>query len=259
MIVTIVMLFPLIWMFILALKDFPERYSDLWDLLSSKYTFKNYIDTFSSDSFFLYFLNSLIVAFFVTLGNLIFCYLIAYALSRKKLPINTFVFYTVLGVMIIPQHIIMIPLFRLIVSLDWINTYYALIVPWIVTPFGIFMVKQYIQQIPIEIEEAARIDGCSEFKIIFKIMVPLSRPIFTVLGIYIFLYNWNSFLFPFILTNEETIRTLPVGLAFYLGKQSIDWGHLMAGASFSALPVILLFLLFQKQIVNALVQGALKE
>ncbi|MGB9770677.1 MAG: carbohydrate ABC transporter permease [Candidatus Kapaibacteriota bacterium] len=258
-IVTIVMLFPLIWMFILALKDFPERYSDLWDLLSSKYTFKNYIDTFSSDSFFLYFLNSLIVAFFVTLGNLIFCYLIAYALSRKKLPINTFVFYTVLGVMIIPQHIIMIPLFRLIVSLDWINTYYALIVPWIVTPFGIFMVKQYIQQIPIEIEEAARIDGCSEFKIIFKIMVPLSRPIFTVLGIYIFLYNWNSFLFPFILTNEETIRTLPVGLAFYLGKQSIDWGHLMAGASFSALPVILLFLLFQKQIVNALVQGALKE
>lgn len=257
--VAIIMLFPLFWMFLLALKEFPERFSNFWDLLSAKFTLKNYYEAFSSDSFLVYFVNSLIVAFFVTFGNLVFCFLVAYALERKKFLLNKLVFLSILGVMIIPQHIIMIPLFRLIVNLEWINTYYALIVPWIVTPFGIFMVKQYIQQIPVEIEEAARIDGCSEWKVIFKVVIPLSKPIFTVLGIYVFLTNWNSFLFPFIFTNEETMRTLPVGLVFYLGKQSIDWGHLMAGASFTALPIILLFLLFQKQIVKGLIQGALKE
>jgi multiple sugar transport system permease protein len=255
----IVMLFPLFWMFLLALKEFPEKYGNFFNLLFAPFTTKNFVDALKTDSFLLYFLNSLFVAGMVTICNLFFCFLVAYALERKKYFFNKFLFYTILGVMIIPQHIIMIPLYRLIVNLEWMNTYYALIVPWIVTPFGIFMVKQYIQQIPIEMEEAAKVDGCSDFKIILRIVMPLCKPIFTVLGIYIFLTNWNSFLFPFIFTNEDTMRTLPVGLAFYLGKQSIDWGHLMAGASFSALPVIILFLVFQKHIIKGLLQGALKE
>lgn len=144
------------------------------------------------------------------------------------------------------------------VSFDWINTYFALTVPWLVTPFGIFLVKQYIQQLPVEIEEAAKLDGCGDWKLIFKIVMPLSLPILTVLAIYTFLSNWNAFLFPFLFTNEESMRTLPVGLAFYLGKQSIDWGHLMAGASISSLPIIIIFLIFQRHIIKGLVAGALK-
>lgn len=255
----VIMIFPLFWMFLLSVKEFPEQYSNFFDLLFAKITFKNYYESFLSDSFLTYFVNSLIVAITVTIGNLFFCFLVAYAIERKKFVLNKYIFLSVIGIMIIPQHIIMIPLYRLIVSLEWVNTYYALIVPWLVTPFGIFMVKQYIQQIPLEIEESARVDGCSDWKILFKIVIPLSKPIFTVLGIYIFLSNWNSFLFPFIFTNDDGMRTLPVGLAFYMGKQSIDWGHLMAGASFSALPVILLFLIFQKKIIEGLIQGALKE
>ncbi len=257
--VSVVMLFPLFWMFLLSLKEFPEQYSNFFSLLFSPFTFKNYIEAFQSDNFYVYIFNSFIVAFFVTLGNVIFCFLVAYSLARKKYVINKFIFITVLAVMIIPQHVIMIPLYRLIVNFHWINTYYALVLPWVVTPFGIFMVRQYIQQIPKEIEESAKVDGCSDWKIIIKIVIPLSKPVFIVLGIYVFLSNWNSFLFPFIFTNEDTMRTLPVALAFYLGKQSIDWGHLMAGASFSALPVLLLFLLFQKYIIKGLVSGALKE
>lgn len=256
---SIAMLFPLFWMILLSLKDFPEQYSGFLQLLLAPFTFKNYIEALSSDSFLTYFFNSLIVAFFVTAGNIIFCFLTAYALERKKFKINKILFATILGVLIIPQHIVMIPLYRLIVSFGWINTYFALIVPWVVTPFGIFMVKQFIQQLPLEIEEAARIDGCSDLKIVFKIVMPLCKPILVVLAVYTFLTNWNSFLFPFILTNEDQMRTLPVGLAFYLGKQSIDWGHLMAGASFSAIPVILLFLFFQKYVIKGMVQGALKE
>lgn len=259
LLVAFIMIFPLFWMFLLSLREFPEQYSNIFDLILAPTTFKNYQEAFSSDSFFIYFINSLLVAFFVTLGNLILCFFVAYALERKKYVLNKYIFYSIIGILIIPQHIIMIPLYRLIVNFGWINTYYALIIPWIVTPFGIFMVKQYIQHIPIEIEESAKVDGCSDFKIIFKILIPLSKPIFTVLGIYIFLTNWNSFLFPFILTNEDKMRTLPVGLAFYLGKQSIDWGHLMAGSSFSALPVMLLFLLFRKKIIKGMIQGALKE
>lgn len=259
LLVTLVMIFPLFWMFLLSFREFPEQYSNLIDLLLAPFTLKNYQEAFNSDSFLVYFVNSLIVAFFVTLGNLFFCFFVAYALSRKKYILNRYIFYSILGILIIPQHIIMIPLYRLIVNLGWINSYYALIVPWVVTPFGIFMIKQYLEQIPLEIEESAKVDGCSDFKIVFKILIPLSKPIFTVLGIYIFLTNWNSFLFPFIFTNEDKMRTLPVGLAFYLGKQSIDWGHLMAGSSFSALPVIILFIFFRKKIIKSLIQGALKE
>ena len=153
----------------------------------------------------------------------------------------------------------MIPLYRLMVQFGWINTYWALIVPWMVTPFGIFLLRQYIQGLPTDIADAARIDGAGEWYILFRIVMPLCKPVLTVLGIYIFLGNWNSFLFPFLFTNEESMRTLPVGLAFYIGKQSIDWGHLMAGAGISAIPVLVLFIVFHKQIIQGLTAGALKE
>lgn len=113
--------------------------------------------------------------------------------------------------------------------------------------------------IPFEIEDAAKIDGASDFKIVFQIIMPLCKPILTVLAIYTFLSNWNSFLYPYLLTNSENLRTLPVGLAFYFGKQSIDWGNLMAGATISALPIIIMFIFFQNSIIKGLTAGALKE
>ena len=161
--------------------------------------------------------------------------------------------------MIIPPHVIMIPLYRLMVNFNCINSYYALIFPWLVTPFGIYLIRQYLLSLPPDIEDAARIDGASNWYILFRIVMPLCKPILTVLAIYTFLGNWNSFLFPFLFSNTEAMRTLPVGLTFYLGKQSIDWGHLMAGAGISALPIIAVFLLFQKQIIKGLTAGALKE
>jgi multiple sugar transport system permease protein len=166
---------------------------------------------------------------------------------------------TILGVLVVPQQVIMIPLYRLIAEFGWINSYWSLIVPWLVTPFGVFLVKQYIEAMPSEIEDAARIDGAGDWHILFKVVLPLARPVLTVLAIYVFLSQWNSFLFPFLFTNDEAHRTLPVGLAFYLGKQSIDWGHLMAGASIAALPVLGLFVLFQRRIIEGLTAGALKE
>jgi multiple sugar transport system permease protein len=258
-IVAIGMLFPLLWMVLLSLKEFPERYRTFIDILFSAYTFKNFADTLGSDIFGRYFLNSLFVASVVTFGNLILCLMVAYIFARKEFKGKNILFTTVLAVLIIPPHIVMIPLYRMMVEFGWINSYFSLIIPWIVTPFGIFLLRQFISTIPKDIEEAARIDGAGSWYILFRVVMPICKPILTVLAIYTFLGNWNSFLFPYLFTNEDVYRTLPVGLTFYLGKQSIDWGHLMAGAGISALPILIIFIFFQRQIIQGLTAGALKE
>jgi multiple sugar transport system permease protein len=253
------MIFPMFWMVLVSLRTNPEQFSGLWEILQAPFTISNYIDAWSSDNFLRYFINSAFVALLVTAANVLFCLWVGYALARRNSPMNSVLFATVLGVLLIPQQVIMIPLYRLVAELGWINTYWALIVPWMVSPFGIFLVRQYVLSLPRDMEDAARMDGAGEWYVLFRIVMPLSRPVLTVLAIYIFLGNWNSFLFPFLFTNDVAHRTLPVGLAFYLGKQSIDWGHLMAGASISALPILVLFLLFQRRIIEGLTAGALKE
>ncbi len=257
--VAVIMIFPMFWMVLLSLKENPEQFNNIFDILTSEYTFINYFEALNSDTFSVYFFNSIFVATIVTIANIVFCLLTAYVLERKEFIGKKTIIISVLGLLIIPSHVVMIPLYRLMVNFGWINSYLSLIMPWIITPFGIFLVKQYIAALPHQIEDAARIDGASEWYIIFRIVAPLCKPILVVLAIYTFLNNWNSFLFPFLFTNEAAYRTLPVGLTFYLGKQSIDWGHLMSGASISALPILTLFMIFQKKIISGLTAGAIKE
>lgn len=254
----VVMIFPMLWMIMLSLHKNPERYRSLVELTVHPWTLSNYADALATDNFGRYFLNSLGIAIVVTLSNVIFCFVAAYGLARKRIWMKRLVWASVIGMLAVPPHILMIPLYQMMSAIGWINTYAALIVPWVITPFGIFFVHQYLQVLPIDVEDAARLDGAREGTIMVKIVAPLARPALVVLGLYTFLANWNSFLFPFLLTNDEMHRTLPVALAFYMGKQSIDWGHLMAGASIAALPVIALFLLMQRTIIVALTAGALK-
>ncbi len=257
-ILSLIMIFPMIWMITLSFKS-TSVFDSMYNLFFSSYTINNYSEIFLSDSFILYIFNSFLVATFVTLLNVIFCLLVAYSLARYNNIFNQIIFISTLSILIIPPHVIMIPLYRLMVNFNWIDTYFALILPWAITPFGIFLLKQFIEKIPLELEDSARIDGASELQIITKIIFPVSKPVIMVLVVYTFLANWNSFLFPFLFTNSESMRTLPVGLTFFLGKQSIDWGQLMAGASIAAFPMIILFLLFKKQILNAMLFGGLKE
>jgi len=253
------MIAPMAWMILVSLRSSPEQYTSLGQMIAAPTVAVNYADAWTSDNFLGYFINSLLVASVVTAGNVVFCLWAGYAFARRRFAGKGLLFASILGVLAVPQQVIMIPLYRLVASFDWINTYAALIVPWLVTPFGIFLVRQYIESMPAELEDAARIDGAGEWYILTKIVAPLCRPVLTVLAIYTFLSNWNSFLFPFLFTNDEAHRTLPVGLAFYLGKQSIDWGHLMAGASIAAAPIIVLFVMFQRRIIEGLTAGALKE
>jgi multiple sugar transport system permease protein len=254
----ITMFFPLVWMIVLSLSDNPPGDAKLGELFRGKLTLSNYTDALGSDSFGTYFLNSIVVSAIVAVGSAIFSTTVAYAFARREFRMKSLLFASVLGVLMVPPHVVMIPLYREIVTFGWINTYFALTLPFIVTPFGIFLMRQYIEGLPKELEEAARIDGAKTFAILRGIVFPLATPMLVVLFIYQFLTTWNSFLFPFLFVNKASMRTLPVGLAFYQGKQSIDWGHLMAGAGMSAIPVLILFAVFQRKIIAGFTAGALK-
>ncbi len=252
-------LFPLVWMFYSSL--FPKTVSlaGLSDFLNQKLTLNNYAEVFSQAPFGRFFFNSIFVAVCVTLGNLLFCSMAGYAFARKFFPFKRSLFLSVILVLMIPAHILIIPWFILINKIGWYDTYFALIIPWLVNPLGIFLMRQYIQNLPPDLEDAARIDGAGEFKILFKIVMPLCKPALAVVAIQVFLQNWNLFLFPYILTSSESMRTIPVALALYQGYQSIDWPHLFAASSLSTLPILALFLFFQRQIVDGLTAGALKQ
>jgi multiple sugar transport system permease protein len=160
----------------------------------------------------------------------------------------------------VPRQVTMIPVYILMSRLHLLNTYAALVLPFLVDGFNVFLMSQYILALPEELEDAARVDGASDLRVFFRVVMPLAKPALAVVAINTFLVSWNSFLYPLILTNSETMRTLPVGLALYSqGEHSVDWGHLMAGASLAALPVIAAFVLFQRQIIEGLTAGAGRE
>jgi multiple sugar transport system permease protein len=253
------MLFPMYWMIASSLSSKASSILKISDLLPKEFTLKNYIDVWSYGPFPRFFFNSLFVAVIVTLGNMIFCLMVGYVFARRTFRFKNVLFLSVIMVLMIPVHILIVPLFLVIKNLGWYDTYFALIVPWLVNPLGIFLMRQYIQALPKDLENQARIDGAGEFRILFQIVAPLCKPALAVLAIQVFLVNWNSFLFPFILTSGEKMRTLPVALALFQGYQTIDWPHLLAASSLSTLPVIMVFLFFQRQIISGLTAGAIKR
>jgi len=161
--------------------------------------------------------------------------------------------------LMIPAHILIVPLYVFMLKAKLYDTYWALILPWLVNPIGIFLLKQYIESLPSTMEDAARVDGAGEFRIIMTIVMPLCKPALAVVAIQIFFTNWNLFLFPYILTSSESLRTLPVALAHFQGQQAIDWQHLMAGSAIAVIPVLVIFIILQKKIVSGITAGAVKQ
>lgn len=222
------------------------------------FTLDNYADVLISGPFGRYFFNSIFITFCIVVGNLLFSSMVGYAFARKEFPFKKALFMLVLGSIMIPPQVMMVPVFILIKNLGWLNTYWALTLPALLCPFNIFLMRQYISKLPPSLEDAARIDGASDLGIFFKVVMPLARPALAVIGINAFMGSWNTFLYPFLLTNTPQMRTLPVGLALYKSLQGVDWVHLMAGSSVTALPVIIVFLIFQKHIIAGLTAGSTK-
>ena len=231
-------------------------YIDNVRLLFKKWTINNYWDVLISGPFGLYFWNSAWIAVVITLANLLFSAMVGYVFARKDFPYKKLLFFTIIGSIAIPPQVLMVPTFILMKHLGWLNTYWALVIPNLVLPFNVFLMRQYISKLPLAVEEAARIDGASEFQIFWRVIMPLSQPALAVVGINTFMGSWNTFLYPFLLTNTVEMRTLPVGLALYKSLHGVDWVHLMAGSAITALPVIVVFLCFQRYIIEGLTRGS---
>lgn len=240
----LLMAYPLGWMIAVSLRT-PDG-------LNLRY----YLEVWNSGPFDRYFINSLVVAVVVVVGNIIFCTMAGYAFARYRIRGGKLLFFLVLSTIMLPKQVILVPLYIQMQRLGLIDSYWALTLPFLVDPFNIFLIRQYLLGIPTDCEEAARIDGAGEMFILFRVVFPMLTPVLAVVAIHTTLTNWNSFLFPFILTNSTSMRTLPVGLALLSqGAYSIDWGHLMAGAVLSALPVVIAFLIFQRRIIGGLTTG----
>jgi len=210
--------------------------------------------------FFRYALNSLFVLVLVVVGNVVFSLTVGYAFARYRFPFKNLLFTGILITLMAPKQTLMVPMLDLMVRLGLNDSLWALILPFCVDSFNVFLMRQFIAGVPRELEEAARADGATEFQILMKVVFPICRPAIAVAVINTAIVNWNSFLFPLILTDSASNRTLPVGLAMFTqGPYSTDWGALMAGSTVSSIPIIILFWIFQREIIEGITSGALRE
>jgi multiple sugar transport system permease protein len=252
---------PFLWAFTSSFKDLTEIFRYPPRFLPSSFDLTNYVNLFTKQFFPRWFLNSVVLASASTLLVVFFCSLAAFAFAKYQFRFKNLLFTIVIGSLMIPFQLIMTPLYVEMNAVKWLNTYWALLVPWVAPAFGIFLLRQYIITIPSELMDAARMDGCSEFRIYWQIIVPLAKPALATLAIYQFMSSWNSFLWPLIVLREQRLYTLPLGLATLLGNvvaESIDYGMVMAGAFLTALPIIIVFMFMQRQFISGLTLGSVK-
>jgi multiple sugar transport system permease protein len=255
----VIMLFPFLWGISTSLKDMREVLSSPFSLIPKDITLVNYANVVKSIPIVRFFINSVIVSAAITISQLFTCSLSAYAFARLRFPFRDGLFYILLGTMMIPQHVIMIPVYIILNFFRLIDTYAAMIVPFISGAFGTFLLRQFFLTIPKELEEAALLDGCGHLRFLFKIMLPLSRPILATLAIFTFMWSWNNYLWPLIVTNRIEIRTLQYGLAMFKEEGGLNWGQLMAGTTIATVPILAMFLIMQRQFIQGITLTGLRE
>ncbi len=232
-----------------------------WPLrfLPDKFTYQNYADIWTTVPFPRWLFNSTLIAIIVTCCNLFFATLAGYAFARLRFPGRNAIFMVFLASLMVPAHVTMIPQFLLLNDVHLINTYEGMFLPKVAQVFGIFLMKQFFESVPKELEEAAEMDGCSKFKTLWKIIVPISSPALVALGIYTFQGNWNEFLWHLIVTTSRNMFTLPVGMAYFRHEYQVDWTILMAGVILMAIPTLTIFLVFQRYFIQGVATTGIKE
>jgi multiple sugar transport system permease protein len=255
----LLMVGPFLWMVLGSFKPQAEFLVSSPTFLPKAATTDNYGRLFSQLDFPRFFFNSSVVALVVTVGNVLFCPMLGYALAKLQWRGKRLIMGLVLATLMVPAGITLIPNFVLMSNLGLVNTYPGLILPFLVGPFGVFLTRQFMYGIPDELLEAARIDGANEWRIFWQVVLPITVPVLATLGILTFLGSWNSFLYPLVMAQEPNMYTLPVALAtFATGQYQADHGMLMAGSVVLVLPVLLIFVLFQRWITEGIATTGLK-
>lgn len=248
---SIVMLFPFLWMLISAFKDIREILG--LNFFPKVWTLQNFQQVLFETRFPRWFWNSLVVAALTTLSVLFFCSLVGYTLTRLRFPGRRAIFILILSTLMVPTEMLVIPWYVMSTQFGWVNSYWGLIFPGLIPAFGVFLMRQFFQTLPRDLFDAARVDGVSEFGVFWRIGLPLVRSALAALGIFAFIGNWNAFLWPLIIAKTPGMRTVPVGIAFFSGEAGTAWNLIMAANALAILPVLLIFFIFQRQIIEGVV------
>ncbi len=250
---------PFLWMLLGSFKTDGELLKAPPTWWPENPTSGNYSELLSKQNFPRFFLNSAVVALAVTAGNLAFCSMLGYALAKLRFGGKNLLFTLVMATLMVPGMVTFVPLFVLVTNLGLQNSYPGLILPFLVSPFGVFLMRQFFQGLPDDLIDAGRVDGASELGIFLRIMLPLTRPALATLGILTFLGSWNNFLWPLVVAQTEDKYTLPVALALYAtGQNAQRYGLLMAGAVVVVVPVLVVFVIFQRHVTKGIAMTGIK-
>lgn len=250
---------PFLWMVLGSLKSEGELRQVPPTWWPETASLDNYTQLFSRLDFGTYFVNSTVVAVVVTAGNLLFCSMLGYALAMLDFRGKRIIFLLVMTTLLIPGVVTFVPLFVLVANAGLINSLPGLILPFLVSPFGVFLMRQFILGLPRDLLDAARVDGAGELRIFAQVFLPLCGPALATLGILTFLGSWNNFLWPLVVAQSEDHYTLPVALALYsTGQNSMNYGLLLAGATVVVIPVLVVFILFQRRIIEGIATTGIK-
>jgi multiple sugar transport system permease protein len=255
---SIIMMFPFVWMVSTSFKIPSQIISYPPTLIPKPPTIQYYRRIFTELKFTRFFMNSGYISTIVTVTALLTSSFVGYVFAKFNFWGKEFIFIMILSTMMIPFAVTMIPLYLIISKLGWINSHLALIIPGLYSTFGIFLMRQFMSTIPNELREAAIVDGCNEFRTFWSIILPQCKPALAALGIFTFMWNWDNFLWPLIILNSEEKFTLPVGLAMFSNQWWTDYGLVMAGATVTVIPVLIVFLIFQRQFIQGIVLTGLK-
>ncbi len=254
-----VVLLPYFWMVSSSLKTGAEVFELPIHWIPQETQWENYPNALSRGAFGIYFFNSTIVALAVMAGNLLFCSLAGYGLAKFRFPYRGLCFRFILSTLMLPLEIVLVPTFLVVREFGLVNTYGGLIAPLAVDAFGVFLMRQFIKDLPDSLIEAARMDGCSEFGIFWRIILPNCKPALGAMALLIFRDNWDQFLWPFIVASSDALKTFPLGLAQMEGIDSAAYHEIMAVAVIGMIPAALIFLFFQRAFVRGITLTGLKE
>ncbi len=255
----VAMVLPFYWMVSTSLKTPLEALAFPPTWLPASPQWQNYVEVFRQVPLWRYLFNTVLVAFLSLSGVLFTGVLAAYAFARLRFPGREVLFMGFLALMMIPLPVYLVPSYTILFRLGWIDTYAAMIVPWIVNIFAIFLLRQHMRQLPQDLFDAARIDGCSRFGTLWRIVIPLCKPPLVTITVFNVIASWNSFFWPLIVTNSDRIRPLQVGLAYFSREQSTNYTLLMAATTLAILPLVALFFVAQRQIIQSQARSGLKE
>ena len=258
-VVLVVVVAPFVWMVLGSFKTQGELLQNPPTWWPQTATLDNYTQLFSRLNFKQYFFNSTVVAVAVTAGNMLFCSMVGYALAMLDFRGKKALFVVVMATLLIPGVVTFVPLFVLVTNIGLTNSLPGLILPFLVTPFGVFLMRQFISGLPRDLLDAGRVDGASELRIFARIILPLCGPALATLGMLTFLGSWNNFLWPLVVAQEESKFTLPVALSLYAkGQNSTEYGLLLAGATVVIVPILALFLVLQRRVIEGIATTGIK-